>query len=99
MKKTQDVLEKFKEKLIREVCSENPNSFWHRNKHEIELPYVPNFSEKNILTKAMLIQTNQELLTYCKREIQDLLDKKIQIPLELFNLLCLETGRTRNGNT
>ena len=60
VKKTQDVIEKFNEKLTREVCSKIPNSFWHKNKCEVKLPYVPEFSEKNIPTKARLIQMNKK---------------------------------------
>ena len=52
IKKTQDVIESLKDKIIREVCSNIPNVFWHRKQHEVELPYEPDFSEKNIPTKA-----------------------------------------------
>ncbi|KAL6336194.1 hypothetical protein AAG906_011076 [Vitis piasezkii] len=77
VKKTQDAIKSLKSKIIREVCSNIPNAFWHRKKHEIELPYEPNFSEKNIPTKARPIQMSKELLSYCEKEIQDLLDKKL----------------------
>ena len=30
VKKTQDAIEKFKNKIISEVCSNIPNAFWHR---------------------------------------------------------------------
>ena len=30
VKKTQDTIENFKNKIIREVCSNIPNAFWHR---------------------------------------------------------------------
>ncbi|RVW91440.1 polyprotein [Vitis vinifera] len=45
--------------------------------HEVELPYEPDFSEKNIPTKARPIQMNKDLLSYCEKEIQDLMDKKL----------------------
>ncbi|KAL6335940.1 hypothetical protein AAG906_003565 [Vitis piasezkii] len=77
IKKTQDAIEKFKDKIVGEVCSNLPNAFWHKKQHEVELPYEPNFSEKNIPTKARPIQMNKELLSYCENEIQDLLDKKL----------------------
>nr|CAN59953.1 hypothetical protein VITISV_006721 [Vitis vinifera] len=48
-----------------------------QKQHEVELPYEPDFSKKNIPTKAKPIQMNKELLSYCKNEIQDLLDKKL----------------------
>ena len=77
IKKTQDTIENFKNKIIREVCSNIPNAFWHRKQHEVELPYEPDFSEKNIPTKARPIQMNKDLLSYCEKEIQDLIDKKL----------------------
>ena len=46
VKKTQDTIENFKNKIIREVCSNIPNAFWHRKQHEVELPYEPDFSEE-----------------------------------------------------
>ena len=77
VKKTQDMIEKFKDKIIGKFCSNIPNAFWHKKQHEVELPYEPDFSKKNIPTKAKPIQMNKELLSYCKNEIQDLLDKKL----------------------
>ena len=67
--KTQDVIERFKNKITGDVCSNIPNVFWHRKQHEVELPYEPNFSEKNIPTKARPIQMNKELLSYCEKKI------------------------------
>ena len=52
VKNTQDAIEKFKDKIVGEVCSNIPNVFWHMKQHELELPYEPNFSEKNIPTKV-----------------------------------------------
>ena len=52
IKKTQDVVEKFKNKIVGEVCSKIPNAFWHKKQHGVELPYKPDFSKKNILTKS-----------------------------------------------
>ena len=77
IKKTQDAIESLKNKIIKEVCSNIPNAFWHRKQHEVELPYEPDFSEKNIPTKARPIQMNKDLLGYCEKEIQDLIDKKL----------------------
>ncbi|KAL6338405.1 hypothetical protein AAG906_020489 [Vitis piasezkii] len=48
-----------------------------KKQHEVELPYEPDFSEKNIPTKARPIQMNKDLLSYCEKEIQDLIDKKL----------------------
>ena len=33
VKKTQDTIENFKNKIIREVCSNIPHAFWHRKQH------------------------------------------------------------------
>ena len=41
----------------------------------VSLPYEKDFNEKQIPTKARPIQMNQELLEYCKKEIQDLLTR------------------------
>ena len=43
----------------------------------VSLPYEKKNSEKQISTKARPLQMNQGLLEYCKKEIKDLLDKKL----------------------
>ncbi|RVW24587.1 Enzymatic polyprotein [Vitis vinifera] len=53
------------------------SSIFPMKQHEVELPYEPDFSEKNIPTKARPIQMNKDLLSYCEKEIQDLMDKKL----------------------
>jgi len=70
--KISDLEKVFKEK----ICSDLPNAFWERKQHVISLPYEPGFNEKDIPTKARPTQMNFELLGHCKKEIQDLLDKK-----------------------
>ncbi|KAG6658184.1 hypothetical protein CIPAW_04G143100, partial [Carya illinoinensis] len=70
----------FNQRLISDVCSDLPNAFWHRKKHVVSLPYVKDFSEKNIPTKARPIQMNSETLEFCKQEIKDLLAKNIIRP-------------------
>ena len=70
-------IRKFEEELKQEVCSDLPTAFWHRKKHEVALPYVKDFQEKNIPTKARPIQMSQELMDICKAEIEDLLRKGI----------------------
>jgi hypothetical protein len=67
----------FHEKIVDSVCSDLPNAFWHRKKHIVSLPYVKDFSEKKIPTKARPIQMNAELLDFCQKEISDLLAKGI----------------------
>jgi hypothetical protein len=68
-------IENFENKIKNEICANLPNAFWHRKQHIISLPYELDFNERNIPTKARPIQMNQELLEYCKKEIQELLDK------------------------
>ena len=46
----------------------------------VSLPYEKYFFEKQIPTKARPIQMNPGLLEYCKKEIKDLLDKKLIRP-------------------
>ena len=41
------------------------------------MPYVKDFDEKNIPTKARPIQMNDETVEFCKKEINDLLQKKL----------------------
>ena len=43
----------------------------------VSLPYEKYFSEKQIPTKVRPIQINPEILEYCKKEIQDLINKKL----------------------
>ena len=75
--KPQGAIEKFKEKIVGEVCSNISNTFWHKKQHEVEMPYELDFSKKNIPTKARPIQITKDLLSYCDKEIQDLLNKKL----------------------
>ena len=62
------------------ICADLPNAFWERKQHIITLPYVTDFNEKHIPTKARPTQMNAELLEYCKIEIQTLLEKKLIRP-------------------
>ena len=63
--------------LIDDVCFDVPNAFWHRKKHIVDLPYVKDFNEKKIPIKARPIQMNAETVEFCKKEISDLLEKKL----------------------
>ncbi|KAL4370795.1 hypothetical protein AHAS_Ahas06G0101500 [Arachis hypogaea] len=54
---------------------------WKQKKlHEISLPYEDGFNEKIIPTKAKPIHMNKEYLEYCKKEIQEYLDKGLIRP-------------------
>ena len=68
-------VQEFKFKIENEVCLNFPKAFQNCRKHNIELTYEKDFNEKDIPTKARSIQTNQELMEYCKKEIQELLDE------------------------
>ena len=76
-KNIQTEIKKFEEKLKQEVYSDLPTAFWHRKRNEVALSYVKDFNEKNIPTKARPIQMSQELMNFCKAEIEDLLKKGI----------------------
>ena len=67
----------FEEKLKRIVCSNLPTAFWHRKRHVVSLPYVKDFKEKEIPTKARPIQMSQELMDFYRTEIEYLLSKNI----------------------
>ena len=56
--------------------------FGSRKKHEIliSLPYIQNFDESKIPTKARPIQMNEKLLEYYKQEIDSLVKKKLIRP-------------------
>ena len=55
----------------------SPMLFGIEKKHIVKLPYVKDFNENNIPTKARPIQMNSETVEFCKKEIHDLLDKKL----------------------
>ena len=73
----QTEIRKFEEKLKQKVYSDLPTAFWHRKRHEVTLPYVKDFKENDIPTKARPIQMNQELMDICRAKIEDLLKKGI----------------------
>ena len=55
-KTIQTEIKELEEKLKQEVCSDLPTTFWHRKRHKVALPYVKDFSKKDIPTKAQPIQ-------------------------------------------
>ena len=60
------------EDKFNDVCSSVPNAFWDRKRHIVTLPYIPEFDEKFIPTRARAIHMNEELEQTCRKEIQDL---------------------------
>ena len=74
------IIQDFQEKIEKEIGETNPTAFWYRKKYEVTLPYTKGFNEKDMPTKARPIQMNQEYLTYCKKKIQDYLEKGLIRP-------------------
>ena len=62
---------------LKMLDSDVPIAFWHRKKHIVDLPYVKDFDEKNIPTKARPAQMNVETVEFYKNEIHDLLEEKL----------------------
>ncbi|RDY13457.1 hypothetical protein CR513_01631, partial [Mucuna pruriens] len=62
--KIQEIIKKYENRIIKEICETNPTAFWHRKKYEVSLPYVEDFDENKIPTKARPIQMNKEYLDY-----------------------------------
>ena len=58
-------------------CSEIPTAFWSRKSHSVSLPYLDDFNETKIPTKARPSQMKPTLINLCEKEIQDLLNKKL----------------------
>ncbi|GAV88412.1 hypothetical protein CFOL_v3_31834 [Cephalotus follicularis] len=69
-----------KNNIINNICSDLPDAFWHRKRHMVSLPYEKDFTEQNIPTKARPIQMTYELKEHCKKEIQELLNKRLIRP-------------------
>ncbi|GAV58815.1 LOW QUALITY PROTEIN: SAC3 domain-containing protein, partial [Cephalotus follicularis] len=80
---TSQIQEKFnslKNNIINNLCSELFDAFWHKKRHVVSLPYEQDFTEQKISTKARPIQMNHELMEHCKKEIEELLNKKLIRP-------------------
>ncbi|GAV59039.1 LOW QUALITY PROTEIN: hypothetical protein CFOL_v3_02572, partial [Cephalotus follicularis] len=71
-----ETIDSLKNNIIKNLCSDLPDAFWHRKRHMVSLPYEKDFTEQNIPTKARPIQMTYELMEHCKKEIQ-LLSKKL----------------------
>ncbi|KAG5585805.1 hypothetical protein H5410_046239, partial [Solanum commersonii] len=63
-----------------DICVDHPSAFWNRKKHIVTLPYEDDFSEENIPTKSRPCQMNIELVQFCKKEIDNLLQKGLIKP-------------------
>ncbi|KAG5584780.1 hypothetical protein H5410_045214 [Solanum commersonii] len=58
-----------------DICADHASAFWNQEKYIVTLPYEDNFSEDNIPTKSRPCQLNAELVEFCKKEIDNLLNK------------------------
>ena len=79
-KQIQDRIKNIQKHIEENLCSPIPNAFWNRKQHMVSLPYEKDFNEKQIPTKARPIQMSPKLLEYCKKEINDILNKKLIRP-------------------
>ncbi|GAV92318.1 hypothetical protein CFOL_v3_35698 [Cephalotus follicularis] len=70
-------IDSLKNSIINNLCSDLPDAFWHRKRHMVSLPYEKDFTEQNIHIKVRPIQMTYELIKHCKKEIQELLNKKL----------------------
>ena len=61
----QNQINQFKELIEKDICVSIPNAFWKRKQH---------------CHKARPIQMNVELLQYCHKEIQELMQKRLIRP-------------------
>jgi hypothetical protein len=71
----QQRIKSFRRRIESEICANISKAFGYNKNHVVQLPYESNFDKKIILTKIRPIQMNQELLDYCNKEIQNLLQK------------------------
>ncbi|XP_070039132.1 uncharacterized protein [Nicotiana tomentosiformis] len=78
--KVQEKIKLISENIAIDICAEHPSAFWNRKKYIVTLPYEDNFSEDDIPTKSRPCQMNAELVEFCKKEIDNLLQKGLIKP-------------------
>ncbi|KAG5580110.1 hypothetical protein H5410_050737 [Solanum commersonii] len=78
--KVQEKIKLISEKMAINICADHPSAFWNWKKHIVTLSYEDAFSEKNIPTKSRPCQMNIELVEFCKKEIDNLLQKGLIKP-------------------
>ena len=79
----------FNNKIVDTVCFELPNAFSHRKKHIISLPYVKDFFENKIPTKARPIQMNAEILYFCQKKLLIYLQRELFARVNPLGLVVL----------
>ncbi|XP_069147065.1 uncharacterized protein [Solanum lycopersicum] len=68
--------------MATDICADHPNAFWDRKKNIVTLSYEDSFSESDIPTKSRPCQMNAELVDFCKKEIDSLLQKGLIKPFK-----------------
>nr|XP_009762625.1 PREDICTED: uncharacterized protein LOC104214626 [Nicotiana sylvestris] len=63
-----------------DICVDHPSAFWNQKRHIVTLPHEENFSEDDIPTKSRPCQMNAELVEFCKKEIDNLLQRGLIKP-------------------
>ncbi|KAG5590297.1 hypothetical protein H5410_040811 [Solanum commersonii] len=81
--KVQEKIKIISEQMAIDICADHPSAFWNRKKHIVTLPYEDDFSEENIPTKSRPCQMNSELVEFCKKEIDNLLQKGLIKPSKM----------------
>ena len=66
--------------MAADICADHPNAFSDRKKHIVTLSYEYSFSESDIPTKSRPYEMNAELVNFCKKEIDSLLQKGLIKP-------------------
>jgi len=64
-----------KRQIEEDCCSEEPNAFWHRKQHTVELPYKEGYAGKPC--KSQAIPMRKEYIDLCEQEIQQLLNRRL----------------------
>ncbi|GAV83077.1 LOW QUALITY PROTEIN: hypothetical protein CFOL_v3_26528, partial [Cephalotus follicularis] len=75
----QEKINSLKKNIANNLCSDLPIAFWHMKRHVVSLT-EKYFSKRNIPAKTRPIQMTHELMEHCKKEIQELLSKKLIRP-------------------
>ncbi|KAG5620262.1 hypothetical protein H5410_005480 [Solanum commersonii] len=78
--KVQENIKIISEQMAIDISVDHPSAFWNQKKHIVTLPYEDDFSKENIPTKSHPCQMNIKLVEFCKKEIDNLLQKGLIKP-------------------
>jgi hypothetical protein len=56
-------IKSLEQEFTTEICNDLPNAFWDRKKHVVSLPYIDDFNESQIPTRARPAQMNNDYLS------------------------------------